>query len=228
MLEKPLPIIGVELGRRQENTALSVTEKTLVPTGEYTSEIVYSYGDSGADEVAYEKVATEYHVRHLQRLKPPVNYEKVAQRVANLTQSVGGGLIVVDITRTGRPVYDVIRRAVAEMVEDEDTYVTFGPVSVSGIAGGVSKSPDAGHLVPRRDLVSSALLAFEANQLKIAGKLGLARTLTKEFVDFKPQPDPKDDLEGWRLASNDDLVLAVSMSVWASERFLRRVESVTA
>jgi hypothetical protein len=117
---------------------------------------------------------------------------------------------------------------VAERVEDEDTYVTFGPVTVSGIAGGVSKSPDAGHLVPRRDLVSSALLAFEANQLKIAGKLGLARTLTKEFVDFKPQPDPKDDLEGWRLASNDDLVLAVSMSVWASERFLRRVESVTA
>jgi hypothetical protein len=44
-------------------------------------------------------------------------------------------------------------------------------------------------------------------------------------VDFKVKPDPKEDLEGWRENKNDDLVLAVSMSVWAAERFLAKQNS---
>jgi hypothetical protein len=82
-----------------------------------------------------------------------------------------------------------------------------------------------GYLVPRRDLVSAGLLLFEQDQLKIAEGLDLAGTLTEEFTNFKPKPDPKDDLEGWRLAKNDDLVLSVAMSVWAAGRFLRKVDS---
>jgi hypothetical protein len=79
--------------------------------------------------------------------------------------------------------------------------------------------------VPRRDLVSAALVLFEMERLKIAESLELARTLMEEFVDFKVKPDPKEDLEGWRENKNDDLVLAVSMSVWAAERFLANRES---
>jgi hypothetical protein len=82
-----------------------------------------------------------------------------------------------------------------------------------------------GWLVPRRDLVFSALALFEGEQLKIAQGLDLTRTLTQEFTDFKPKA-PKEELEGWRLAKNDDLVLAVAMSVWAAERFLRKEGSI--
>jgi hypothetical protein len=99
---------------------------------------------------------------------------------------------------------------------------------VSGLTGGVSHSPGAGWIVPRRDLVSAALLLFEQDQLKIAQGLNLAQTLTEEFTNFKLKPDPKDDLEGWRIAQNDDLVLCVAMSVWAAERFLRKKDSVPA
>nr|MDP9476350.1 hypothetical protein [Actinomycetota bacterium] len=91
----------------------------------------------------------------------------------------------------------------------------------------VSHSPDVGWLVPRRDLVSAALLLFEQEQLKIAEGLALAGTLTREFEDFKPKA-PKEELEGWRLAKNDDLVLAVAMGVWAAERFLRKEDSIPA
>jgi hypothetical protein len=51
-------------------------------------------------------------------------------------------------------------------------------------------------LVPRRDLVSAALVLFEMERLKIAESLELAKTLTEEFVDFKVKPDLKGDLEG--------------------------------
>jgi len=95
----------------------------------------------------------------------------------------------------------------------------------NGGYGAVSHSPDVGWLVPRRDLVSSALPLFEQEQLKIAEGLDLAQTLTREFTDFKPKA-PKEELEGWRLANNDDLVLCVAMSVWAAERFLPKEDSV--
>jgi hypothetical protein len=127
----------------------------------------------------------------------------------------------MDLTRTGRPVHALIMRA----IRDTDVRVTQCPVTVTGEFGAVSHSPDVGWLVPRRDLVSAALLLFEGEQLKIAEGLDLAGTLTAEFAEFKPKA-PKDELEGWRLGRNDDLVLAVAMSIWAAERFLRKEDSV--
>ncbi len=44
----------------------------------------------------------------------------------------------------------------------------------------------------------------------------------------KPKAEkPGDDLEGWH-EGKDALVLAVAMSVWAAERFLRKADSVPA
>jgi len=222
----PFPVIGVELGARMENTALCVVEHVYMPTGEYFDKTTYERYSGVADLVAHEKVASEFHVRHLERRTPPVRYAGVAERVGELAETVGEGLLVIDITRTGRPVYGIIKPAVEEALADTKHEVRLCPITVTGIAGGVSHSPDTGYLAPRRDLVSAALLLFEQEQLKIAQALDLASTLTKEFENFKPKPDPVDDLEGWRLAKNDDLVLSVAMSVWAAGRLVRKVEDV--
>src|SRR5215213_169506 len=224
MRTNPLPIVGVELGARMENTAISVTERVYVPTGERFT--AASYRDHGRQSLqAREKVALEYRVRHLERRSPPVRYKGVTERVAELVGALGECVVVMDLTRTGRPVHALIMGAVHEATKDTHAGVSQCPISVTGEHGAVSLSPDVGWLVPRRDLVSSALLLFEQEQLKIAEGLDLARTLTQEFMDFKPKA-PKEELEGWRLAKNDDLVLAVAMSVWAAERFLRKEESV--
>jgi hypothetical protein len=221
----PLPIVGVELGARMENTAISITERVYVPTGE---RFIASYHDHGHGRErlrAREKVALEYRVRHLERRSPPVRYKEVAERVAELVGAVGECVVAMDLTRTGRPVHTLIMGTVHEATKDTRPGVSQCPITVTGEYGAVSHSPDVGWLVPRRDLVSSALLLFEQEQLKIAEGLDLAQTLTQEFMDFKPKA-PKEELEGWRLAKNDDLVLAVAMSVWAAERFLRKEESV--
>jgi hypothetical protein len=223
----PLPIVGVELGARMENTALSVTERAYVPTGEL---FTASYPDHrrGAGRLqAREKVAVEYRVRHLERRPPPVRYKGVAERVAELVKAVGKCVIAMDLTRTGRPVHALIMKAVRGALKDSGVRVSQCPITVTGEFGAVSHSPDVGWLVPRRDLVSAALILFEQEQLKIAEGLDLAGTLTHEFTEFKPKA-PKDELEGWRLAKNDDLVLAVAMSVWTAERFLAKSEDVPA
>ena len=225
MTAETIPIIGVELGSRFETTALSVTERTYVPAGEPFTAFRYDPTRQRQVLEARKKVSVEYRVRHLERHNPPVRYQKVAERAVELVKSVGDAVLVVDLTRTGRPVDALIRSVLCEGLEDTSITVKPCPLTVSGIAGGVSRSPDAGWLVPRRDLVSAALVLFEMERLKIAESLELARTLTEEFVDFKVKPDPKENLQGWRENKNDDLVLAVSMSVWAAERFLANRES---
>src|SRR5215212_3094238 len=215
MRTNPLPIVGVELGARMENTAISITERVYVPTGE---RFIASYHDHGHGRErlrAREKVALEYRVRHLERRSPPVRYKGVAERVAELVGAVGECVVAMDLTRTGRPVHTLIMGTVHEATKDTRTGVSQCPITVTGEYGAVSHSPDVGWLVPRRDLVPSALLLFEQEQLKIAEGLDLARTLTQEFMDFKPKA-PKGEPEGWRRAKNHDLVLAVERSVWAA------------
>ena len=93
----------------------------------------------------------------------------------------------------------------------------------------MSRSPDAGWLVPRRDLISASQILFDEGQLKIARELDLAAVLRDELLAFKPKAGkPGDDLEGWREGKDDDLVLAVATSVWAAQRFLRKEASVPA
>ena len=145
--------------------------------------------------------------------------------MAEMVGAIGECVVAMDLARTGRPVHTLIMGAVNEATKDTWASVSQCPITVTGEHGAVTPSPDIGWLVPRRDLVSSALTLFEQEQLKIAQGLDLARTLTQEFTDFKPKA-PKEELEGWRLAKNDDLVLAVAMSVWAAERFLHKEGSV--
>lgn len=227
-------IVGVELGSRMESTGISVTERVYVLARGPGESFVATLNDHrrGLQRLEMrEKVAIEYRVRHLERRSPPVRYKGVAERVAELVKTVGDCVLAVDLTRTGRPVHTLIMKAVHEATRSEGagkrSSVKQCPLTVTGEYGAVSHSPDVGWLVPRRDLVSAALLLFEQEQLKIAAGLDLAHTLAREFEDFKPKA-PKEELEGWRFGKNDDLVLAVAMSTWAAERFLRKEDSVPA
>ena len=225
MRTEPLPIVGVELGARMENTAISVTERAYVSTGEAFNASRHDHHLGRHRLHAREKVSVEYRVRHLERHPPPVRYKGVAERVAELVRTVGSCDLVMDLTRTGQPVHALLLGTVNGALEETGTSVAQCPITVTGEFGAVSHSPDVGWLVPRRDLVSAALLLFDQEQLKIAEGLDLAGTLTAEFAGFTPRA-PKEELEGWRLGRNDDLVLAVAMSVWAAERFLRKEDSV--
>jgi hypothetical protein len=222
----PIPIVGVALGRRHEKTAISVTERTYIPTGEVFNKTHYEVGYGWPRLEAHEQVSLEYHVRHLER--HPSRYSKVAQRVPEIVSEIGRDvLLVVDITATGRPAYSLILRELAAALKGTPIHFKHGPITVSGVAGGVSQSPDVGYLVPRRDLISSTQILFEEEKLKIAEGLSLAGTLTEELLAFKSKATQKpDDLEGWREGKDDDLVLAVAISVWVAERFMRKKESV--
>ena len=86
MRTEPLPIVGVELGARMEDTAISVTERAYVPTGDRFNITRYHRREGCERLEALETVAVEYRVRHLERYSPPVRYKGVAERVAKLVR----------------------------------------------------------------------------------------------------------------------------------------------
>jgi hypothetical protein len=220
-----VPIVGASLGHRHERTGISVIERAYVPTGEHFNAVTYD--ERGWERLnTRERLSLEYRVRHLERHGPPSRYKKAASRVAEVVRKIGEDFIlVVDVTATGRPVYALIYAELMRALEDTRIDFQHCPITVSGIAGGVSQSPDVGWLVPRRDLISTTQILFDEEQLKIAEGLQLAGTLRDELLAFKPKADKPDDLEGWREGKDDDLVLAVATSVWAAERFLYKEES---
>lgn len=222
-----VPIIGVSLGHRHEKTAISVTERVYVPVGDPFTQVRYD-GPNGRRRLEGRKeVAAEYHVRHLERHGPPSRYSKVARRLPEIAREIGGAVaLVVDLTATGRPIYTLIRQEMARGLEGTRINFRPCPITVTGIAGGVSKSPDVGYLVPRRDLISATQVLFDEGQLKIAEALPLADKLRDELLAFTPKATKStDDLEGWREGKDDDLVLAVATSLWAAEKFLRKEDS---
>jgi hypothetical protein len=159
----------VSLGHRHEATAISVTERVYVPTGEaFTAERRVGVR---VTLQAREGVSTEYRVRHLERLGSPSRYAEFAQRVPQIARELDRDfLLVVDVTATGRPVYSLILGELVSALEGTEIRFKHAPVSVTGIAGGVSRSPDVGLLVPRRDLISASQILFDADQLKREGK----------------------------------------------------------
>ena len=95
MRTDPLPIVGVELGARMESTALSVTERAYVPTGESFNKAIYDNRCGWTRLVASEKISVQYRVRHLERRSAPVRYKGVAERVGELVKAVGGECLLV-------------------------------------------------------------------------------------------------------------------------------------
>jgi len=201
----PVSLVGLDLGQRNDFTAISVIERRLTPTGDLGSRKTWN-GDAW-EETAVLKVEREYHVRHLDRYRD-VPYPEVVADVVSLTQAIEGNLVlVVDATGVGLPVYDSLR---AELVK------AFGPhtegLELLGVLihGGdrVTRGKRNTFGVPKRDLVGVSQVLLESRRLKVAKELELRPVLLEEMRNFRARIDPKtahDSYSHWREAAHDDL-----------------------
>ncbi len=236
MLDKPLYILGVDLGQRQDYTALCVLERTGVDTGQKeelrrSPPSQFSKGGkllTGVRAPEFRPVFEHhYAARHLERLPLGTPYPAQVERVKalhdRLKDDTGGApLLVVDQTGVGRPVVDMLRAAELK------------PVAVT-ITGGDSVTQDGGdYRVPKRDLVSVVQILLDSDRLTIAERLKARAVLTAELEAFKVSISLKghdsygNDVGPWRENPHDDMVLAVAMAAWYGENVkapVRRVQS---
>jgi hypothetical protein len=203
-------VAGLDLGQAQDFTALAVVESrpTAYVQDVTTQEPEYHLPMDSRVEVIGPPYSHE--VRYLEREPLGTKYTAVVAKTAGLLAKLPGSLLVVDWTGVGRGVVDMFEQAGLQ------------PYAVNITSGMAVTGGGRFWGVPKRDLVASLQVAFQAERLKIAKALPLADVFVKELLDFKVKitAAANDTYGAWREGQHDDLVLAVALAVWLAEQAL--------
>lgn len=192
--------VGLDLGQRQDHTALAVMERVDVALG-------------GIDPVTYEKrMETRFHMRHLERVRLGTSYWAVTERVSEVMRSrqlAGQCTLVVDATGVGAAVLEMLRPA----------GLGCPVVAVTITAGERATQTSGGWRVPKRELMTALMVALETRQLRIAAKLREAPTLMDELMRIRATiSDVGRERIRASAGAHDDLVLAPALAVWRARR----------
>lgn len=227
--------IGVDLGQVNDPTAICVVSRTERPTGrlERVVNLGRWFGSGGPAEWTTSQVAAHYECIHLERVPLGTSYigipprvdmieQQLRQRWADLVfEEIGQGVdrrqapveLVLDQTGCGRPVVDLFREAGHD------------PTAVTITAGNtVSWVGERDVHVSKRVLVAQVQALMQAGRLKAASGLAEWSTLRAELGNFRAKISLSGSVtfeagesEEWRQGTNDDLVLALALSLWAGE-----------
>ena len=193
--------LGVDLGQRENYTALSLVEARREPLGV-------------RDPLTFEPRFRETRaVRHLERVALGTSYIEVAEYVRYLVRhpAVSGRVeLVVDASGVGLPVVELMRR--------QGLGARLTPVTITGgnqeTATGVSVG------VPRRDLILRLLLAIEKEQVGIAEAMPGTEALLGELAGLEVRYGGTGRLryEPGGDEKQDDLTMATALAWWAASR----------
>src|SRR5918995_3576362 len=215
--------VGVDLGQQRDFTAISVTEKVLLPAGNYNREPYVDWDSQVNRWHRVEVSKPEYRVRHLERPPLGTSYVDVVERILELLEALGDRemVLAVDTTGVGRPVADMLKARLNEWLEKHpQVHITTAWITITG-GDSVTKVEGGGLRGPKRDLASAPPVLMQNGQLKIAEAMPLAETLRKDLLNFKVKINistAHDSYEAWREGDHDDLVLSVALASWPGER----------
>ncbi len=196
LAEKSEMYLGLDLGKRQDHTALVAVELT------------FQNGLKSAVTQGIPLLPT-LTVRHVDRLALDTETLKIPRWVRDIAQRFAPscyapkqrGTVLVDATGNGHTIIELLRA-------DHIPNYRMKPICISG--GQVSHQLKDGYTsVPRADLLTSLKVAIEAQKLKLhAGAPGID-LLTRELRQFQPAGDQSE---------HDDLVMALALAVWQAAK----------
>lgn len=184
---------GLDLGQAHDYTAMAIIERVGTKRGEY-----------------------KFNCLHLQRWELRTSYPAIVAdtvRIMNSPELQRGDqrpVLAVDAAGVGAPVVDLLHR-------ERMTSWTLLPVLITG---GADETKENGtYRVPKRNLVSAMQVALQQQTLQVAPGLPEAANLSREMQNFqvKINDNAHDSYGAWREGTHNDLVLAVALSLWATE-----------
>lgn len=193
--EQPLYFAGLDLGCRQDFSALVVVERRDRPDPKKPGEFLRAYA-----------------LRHLQRWPKGTPYSKVVADVVTLVSRppLPYCWLAVDVTGVGDAVFQTLAEA-RPMANLCAIHITGGTNVVE---------TDRGYSVPKPDLAGVVSVLLENRLLDVSPKLAGAGVLRKELETFttKVTPTGHETMEAWRSRDHDDEVLATAICLWLAER----------
>ncbi len=178
-------IVGLDLGKSQDYTALCVLEVHGSPP------------------------EATYLCRHLERFKLGTSYPNQVARVRELCRREpllsNRPQLAVDQTGVGSAVVDIFKQA--------KLHAELRPILIHG--GDHAVCENGTWRVPKRELVGCTQVALQTGRLKIAAELPEVSILTQELQNFQVSISESgfDSYEA-RVGKHDDLVLSLSMALW--------------
>jgi hypothetical protein len=219
-------IIGLDLGQAQDYSALSLVERVLEPTGRFVDTgrkqlMQYHRKPPEMVPVVEPETRPRLNVTDLTRFPLQTDYVVMAKTVHAAVDALRAGyrdgqpapILVIDHTGVGRGVFDIFRH-------ERLGVPLIGITIQSGHTA--RRHPDRPWewSVPKKDLVSALQVAVQADRLRVAPALALAKQFTKEMQAFRMKITAAANVtyEAWREGDHDDLVLSVAMACWMAER----------
>lgn len=229
-------MISADFGQTFDFTAVAVTERRLLPVGErYQHFRIEGASLSNAGRKVYEvrqNAEASYDLVRLDRVPLRTPYTVVAKGLVKLLnelyrahteaddyngQDVTVGL-AIDEGGVGKAVRDILVKEIREGVEKGRPRVHFLPVTVHG---GAATTTGRGWVhVPKRDLISAGLVAYQNGKLKV-GKLRHRDVLEGELKNYRLKQNLATGhaaFEPLREGQHDDLLFAVCLGCWAWEQ----------
>jgi hypothetical protein len=117
--------------------------------------------------------------------------------------------LIVDQTGVGRAVVDMLRQSACGVI----------PVTITG-GHATTVTADGSYHRPKKELITALQVVMQGRRLQIARSLPEAATLVRELQQFqvKITAAANETFGVWRDGQHDDLVLAVALACWWSER----------
>lgn len=204
-------IVGLDLGQAQDFTALAVVERTVPPPVPPPADPPLAAQRSPCP--------AEYTLRHLQRWHLGTKYTAIADDVAALLlrPPLPGCRLVVDATGVGKPVVEMLRKAIKEA----KVKAALLPVLIT--AGHETTSDGDTYRVPKKELVGTLQSLLQGRRLLFA-KIPERDLLLKELANFrvKVTAAANEIYQSVREGQHDDMVLALALACWCGERPVKR------
>lgn len=188
-------LFGIDPGKKQDPTAIVVTQLR----------------DDGRDQASYEVLAVS-------RLRLRTSYTELPPIINNLINhdrfygDSGDRYVVVDASGVGEPVTDMLRFS----LKVQRGFARLIPIVIT--AGDTVTETDHGYNVPKSHLITTAQAVLGQERIKI-GEGAAAAPLLDELATFQTeQLTFRQRLFGARPGAHDDLVLALSYTLWYGEK----------
>ena len=193
-------VLGVDIGRRRDPSAIAVVEERRVKTG---------WDAANWAEVFGIKTV----VRYVERMPLGTSYTKVVERIKTVKEMLVETppiAVVMDATGVGD--------AVVEMAHRAEIGCRLAPVTIT--SGDEVTESDGWWKVPKRELVANLQVMLEERKLRIAGGMAEVSTLVREMQEMRVRvgPSGREQYAARGKGEHDDLVMAVALAAWWLER----------
>jgi hypothetical protein len=228
---QPAYMIGIDLGKLRDYTAVAVMKQQAHVTGYSVGQEVGFDLESGTLTRAVPQTAYTYDLIHLTRWRERP-YRDVIPEVEKIIRDVRQAAYEEYVRMTGdgsvhggEPVISLVldRTGVGEGVAETlaEAGLNFASVVIHG--GDTTSRDGMMWRVPKRELVTTVELLFQDRRLRIPKSHPMAEILVSELRNFRAKTNLVTGHESfgageeWRERSHDDTVLATSLACWFGE-----------